>query len=163
MGDSEDTDDGFDLLEEESIRVSLTGIYDAYIRADQARRDRIAEPSPPQLEHTVGTHVVRRLDAVSRQVGFALSGLAIDLPADLIEQLVQQITERVLAQINDARSSEDSDEWLTTPEAAAFLKVSKQRLYDLNTARTLRPFKVGRSNRYKRSQLEAFARGERTR
>jgi excisionase family DNA binding protein len=132
-------------------------IYDEDAPTRPTRAESDAAGSAPPLEVALGAPVVRRLDAISREVGFALSGLAIELPPQTLEHLIEEIVARVLARIGDVRSSEDSDEWLTTPEAAAYLKVSRQRLYDLNTSRELRPFKVGRSNRYKRSQLDAFA------
>lgn len=138
-------------------RRPMSGIYDEDPPA-QRPQPRKPEPGAP-LETTLGPRVVRHLDAISREVGFAVTGVSVQMTPEAVDELIEQVVARVLARIGDVRSSEDPDEWLTTEEAAAFLKVSRQRLYDLNTQRTLRPFKVGRSNRYKRSQLEDFARG----
>ena len=138
-------------------RRSLPGIYDD----DKPTKQTTAKAAEPiALEAALGTAVVRHLDAVGREVGFALSGLSVQVTAEGIQELEERIVQRVLERLRETLGSEDADEWLTTLEAAAFLKVSRQRLYDLKTQRTLMPFKVGRSNRYKRSQLDAFARGE---
>lgn len=133
-------------------------IYDDARETPKTAREAAVAPLP--LEVALGSAVVSHLDSVSREVGFALAGLSFEMTPDAMERFIEQVVERVIARIGDVRQSEDPDEWMTTPEAAAYLKVSKQRLYDLNTARELRPFKVGRNNRYKRSQLDAFARSE---
>jgi excisionase family DNA binding protein len=48
---------------------------------------------------------------------------------------------------------EVSECYLTTAEAAEFLRVSEAHLRNLTSARKVRYFKLGRSNRYKQSDL----------
>lgn len=46
-----------------------------------------------------------------------------------------------------------NEEWLTTEEAAAYLKVSKGTLLNMVWAKKIIPFKLGRRNRYLKSDL----------
>lgn len=48
---------------------------------------------------------------------------------------------------------EVGESYLTTAEAAEFLRVSEAHLRNLTSARKIRYFKMGRSNRYKHSDL----------
>lgn len=48
---------------------------------------------------------------------------------------------------------EINESYLTTAEAAEFLRVSEAHLRNLTSARKVRYFKMGRSNRYKQSDL----------
>lgn len=54
----------------------------------------------------------------------------------------------------------EKDEWLTSHEAALYLKVSTQTLMDLCSRRKVPYYKFGRRNRYLRSELENLLRSQ---
>lgn len=64
---------------------------------------------------------------------------------------------RKIAEISSLKS-ESNDEWLTTPEAAAFLKISPKFLLNLASYGRVPFYKFGRSNRYLKSELEQLLR-----
>lgn len=127
-------------------RIPMSGIYDS--APDSSRPARAERPA---LEDLIGSRVAQRLDAISREVGFATSQISVEFP---FEEIVAEVTRRVVEQMRGA--AQDEGALLTTAEAAAYLRASEQRIYDLVTQRRLRPEKDGRRNLFRRADLDAY-------
>jgi excisionase family DNA binding protein len=83
--------------------------------------------------------------------------LSIVLPPDFVEAIAERVAE-ILAE-RTPRVTETSP-YLTVAEAATFLRCSKQRIYDLLSARRLTRHKDGRRVLVARSEIERhIARG----
>ena len=54
---------------------------------------------------------------------------------------------------NNKMLFDNLDEWLTTSEAAEFLKISKGSLLNMVWRKQIRPHKLGRRNRYLKNDL----------
>ena len=80
---------------------------------------------------------------------------------DAIEQIVADEVERRLAEI-DARPAEQPSPYLSVEEAAAYLRCSRQRVYDLLSARRLTRIKDGSRTLLARSEVEEYLNGRRT-
>lgn len=79
-----------------------------------------------------------------------MSPLALVVPDDLVETLVDLVSERILA--SEPRSAPSP--YLTTDQAAAFLQCSRQRIHDLLSAGRLSRFKEGRRTLVSREEVE---------
>lgn len=79
------------------------------------------------------------------------------LTVALPEAIVQEITQRVMAQIA-ARSGEESEPWLTVEQAARHLACDKRRIYDLTRQGALPHAKDGRRTLLRRADLDSFVR-----
>lgn len=129
-------------------RIPMSGFFDS------DKKTRRPSQAPVALEDVIGSRVTRRLDAISREVGFATSQISVEFP---FEQIVAEVTRRVVEQMRQA--VQDENALLTTAEAAAYLRASEQRIYDLVTQRRLRPEKDGRRNLFRRADLDAYLAG----
>ena len=58
-----------------------------------------------------------------------------------------------LTNISDLPLFDNLNEWLTTSEAAGYLKISKGSLLNMVWRKQVRPHKLGRRNRYLKSDL----------
>lgn len=72
------------------------------------------------------------------------------LAAEAAERAAEIAAKRVTAELQ-AHSP-----YLTVPEAANYLRCSRQRLYDLTSARVLPVFKDGRKSYFRREDLDAY-------
>jgi excisionase family DNA binding protein len=54
----------------------------------------------------------------------------------------------------ESKFFDNSSEWLTTREAAIFLRISAKALLNLCSQGKIPHYKFGRSNRYRKSELE---------
>lgn len=131
-------------------RIPMSGFYDS----EPSGNEEPARAEPPALEDLIGPSVARRLDAISREVGFATAQISVEFPFD---EIVAEVTRRVVEQMRGA--AQDESALLTTAEAAAYLRASEQRIYDLVTQRRLRPEKDGRRNLFRRADLDAYLSG----
>ena len=131
-------------------RIPMSGFFDSDKKTGRPSQ------APVALEDVMGARVARRLDAISREVGFATSQISVEFP---FEQIVAEVTRRVVEQMRQA--VQDENALLTTAEAAAYLRASEQRIYDLVTQRRLRPEKDGRRNLFRRADLDAYLAGSR--
>jgi excisionase family DNA binding protein len=82
----------------------------------------------------------------------------ISVPPELIEQIARRAAE-LLAE----RNGRQLPEYLKVDEAAAYLRCSRQRIYDLSSAGRLRVRKDGSRSLFKRSDLDAYLAGETSR
>jgi len=75
-----------------------------------------------------------------------------------IEELDQLIQKSVAAAINasGAQKTDDGDELLTVAEAAEFLKCTKVSIHVWKRDKGLKFHKIGRSTRFKKSELLEF-------
>jgi excisionase family DNA binding protein len=81
----------------------------------------------------------------------AATSLAIDLPPELIETIVELVIERIA---EDQVPVEDG--WLTVAEAADYLRCPKSRIYGLVSARRIPFEKDGSRTLFRRSKLDAW-------
>jgi len=77
---------------------------------------------------------------------------ALTVPAAALEQIAQRAAEIVARDLQPATSSP----WLTTNEAAAYLRANRQRVFDLTSQGRLKVHKDGARNLYRREDLDAY-------
>jgi excisionase family DNA binding protein len=88
--------------------------------------------------------------------------LAVALPAEAVEALVEQVVDRVLERLERSPAAEPApaSPYMTVPEAAEYLRTSRQRVDDLLSQRRLTRVKEGRRTLIRRKEVEIFlARG----
>lgn len=152
--DSEDT--GLDAPE----RLPLSGIY------DEEREEPPPEESgnPKSVAEQVGENAEaawKALQADARRLGYAIAGFTIEVDSNQLEDLVRQLVAEAMKEMEDGIKAGRERETMDTKEAADFFRTSEQRIYDLVSARRLRPaFKDGKKLIFQRSELEAYLRGE---
>lgn len=88
------------------------------------------------------------------------SGVALQLDAP--PTFITAIASAVADELERRGSNVPASPYLDVTEAAAYLRCEPQRLYDLNSAGTLRALKDGKRLLYKRDQLDAYLTGERS-
>lgn len=89
--------------------------------------------------------------------------IRIDLPPEVVDEIVEGVTERVLAKLADdnlATTSEPPSPYMTIREAAAFLRCSRQRVDDLLSQRKITRFKDGSRTLVSRAEIEEHLRSE---
>jgi len=150
--------------EPDSIRAAIedtikTGL-DIYPRRDEPERDGADSPQKPSesiaaalLASSQGAELL----GLSRTVGLSIGGLSLELPPEVVQAITEEVMRQVRAELLAGIGSES--EFLDTKEAAAFLRSSTQRVYDLVSKRQLRPHKDGSRNLFRRSELEDYLRG----
>ncbi len=69
--------------------------------------------------------------------------------------LLIEISERMIAESRNYIAPVD-DEWLNSKQAAQYLKVSVAQLHNLTSAGQIPHYKMGRANRYQKSELREF-------
>jgi excisionase family DNA binding protein len=83
--------------------------------------------------------------------------LTLALPPELVEA----IAERAAAMLAErAPAAEERSPWFTVEEAADYLRVSRQRVYDLKSSGRLPSGGDGKRPRFHRDMLDAYLRGE---
>ena len=75
-------------------------------------------------------------------------------PTDMYE-LLCEISDQVIRESRSISVSPD-DEWLNSKQAAHYLKVSVAQLHNLTSAGQIPHYKMGRANRYQKSELREF-------
>ena len=79
--------------------------------------------------------------------------LTLRAPPELVEEIAQRAAALVLAQLT---ADEADPEYFTVAEAAAYLRCSRQRIYDLLSSRRLPKVKEGTRVLIARSALRAY-------
>lgn len=92
--------------------------------------------------------------------GSGSRGLILSLPADVLDELVDRVAERVLERLT-AEPPAPASPFVTVAEAAEYLRCSRQRIDDLLSQRRLTRHKDGRRTLVSRAELEAYAGGAR--
>lgn len=142
----------------DTVRVPL----DIYEQQPDEPRAKAADEMPTDTAAGIASALLTtspgaELLAVSRTVGLSISGLSFELPPEVLQQITEEVIRQVRAELLAGAGSES--EFLDTKEAAAFLRSSPQRVYDLVSKRHLRPEKDGSRNLFRRSDLEDYLRG----
>ncbi len=76
---------------------------------------------------------------------------------DLTDAELDRLAEKLAARLADKLGpSTEPSPYLSVPEAAAFLRCSRQRVDDLLTARRLQRFKDGRRTLIRRDELQRY-------
>ena len=81
--------------------------------------------------------------------------VALTVPLEALEQIAQRAAEIVARDLQPATSSP----WLTTNEAAAYLRANRQRVFDLTSQGRLKVHKDGARNLYRRDDLDVYLAG----
>lgn len=81
----------------------------------------------------------------------------IDLAAEAVEVLAEEVKRRVLAELHES-SGEAASPYLTVPEAATLLRCSRGRVDDLLSQRRLTRLKDGRRTLVARAEVENYLR-----
>ena len=89
-----------------------------------------------------------------------MSELTISFPEELIEAIVERVRAILALTSPDPRSASP---YLTTEEAAAYLRCKRQRIHDLLTAGRLSRFKDGRRTLVLRAEIEELVELDRRR
>jgi excisionase family DNA binding protein len=138
-------------------RPPPSGIY------DEEREERQEEPSLPTSEvvEQLPADDLRALRADARSLGYAIAALTIQVDTNQLEDLVRQLVAEAMKEMEDGIKAAQERSTMDTKEAADYLRTSEQRIYDLVSARKLRPeFKDGKKLIFQRSELEDYLRGE---
>lgn len=85
--------------------------------------------------------------------------VSVALPPEALDEIVERVTERVLASLPDRDPSPPSP-YMTIPEAAEFLRCSRQRIDDLLSSKRLTRFKDGSRTLVSRPEIEEHVRRE---
>src|SRR3954447_24223393 len=85
----------------------------------------------------------------------AAAGITLEVPAQLIAALAQQVAEQL-----GVSPLGDTSPWLTVDEAAEYLRCSKQAVYDRVHQNALQPGRDGRRLLFHRDTLDAYLRGD---
>jgi excisionase family DNA binding protein len=81
--------------------------------------------------------------------------LSLTLPPDALEAIAQRAAEILAQQIGNQPTSP----YLNVDEAAAYLRCSRQAIYDRVSQRALEPARDGRRLLFHRDQLDAYLQG----
>lgn len=84
----------------------------------------------------------------------ALVNLRVELPPEVLDEIVERVTERVLASLPDHDPYPPSP-YMSVPEAASYLRCSRQRIDDLLSQRRLTRVKDGSRTLVHRDEIEA--------
>jgi excisionase family DNA binding protein len=74
--------------------------------------------------------------------------------------LLEQIADRVAQILAERDQQLPASPWLSTDEAAAYLRCPRSRVFDLTSQRRLKVHKDGSRNLYRREDLDAYLTGE---
>ncbi len=83
--------------------------------------------------------------------------LALRVPEELVEAVAQRAAEIVLEQLSGR--SHPASPWLTVPEAAEYLRASRQRIYDLLSSRRLTRHRDGTRVLIRLDELDRYLAG----
>jgi len=82
------------------------------------------------------------------------------LPPETVEKITSEVTKRVLAEIGVDRSAAERSPYLTVLEAAALMRASRGRIYDLLSQRRLTKYRDGTRVLLSRAEIERYLAGE---
>jgi excisionase family DNA binding protein len=85
----------------------------------------------------------------------ASAALVVELPPSVVDEIVARVAAEVLGALQAASSSP----YLSLPEAADYMRCSRQRLYDLLSARRLTKYKDGARVLLSRAEIDAYLAG----
>lgn len=74
---------------------------------------------------------------------------------ELTEETLESIVQRVLDEVIERQSVVD-DRYVDTDEASQYLGLTKQRIYHLTSLGRIPVHKIGKSNRFRKSELDAW-------
>jgi excisionase family DNA binding protein len=118
-------------------------------RATTSRRGAEDLDRDPVLERADGPAGDQTTAALGTLVGLILAPETLELIADRVGALLA------------ARESTPASPWLDVSETAAYLRCSRQRIYDLVSAGRLRPAKDGSRSLFHRDWLDRYLLAER--
>ena len=98
-----------------------------------------------------------RLDDGVVGVEQVIGSLTLALPRDVLEQLVEQVTARVVERLKTAQDT-PPPKMLTVKQAADYMRAKPQRIYDLLAQRKLTRYKDGGRTLLSREEVEAHIR-----
>jgi excisionase family DNA binding protein len=78
--------------------------------------------------------------------------LSLQIPRELVEEIAQ----RAAAILAEQQPQAPASPWLSTTEAAEYLRAPKSRVFDLTSQGRLRVHKDGARNLYRREDLDAY-------
>lgn len=81
-----------------------------------------------------------------------MNALTVDVPPELVGQIAERAAEIVLERQGD----HTDDRWLTVAEAAEHLRCSRNRVYQLVSARRIPFSKDGSRTLFRRSQIDRW-------
>lgn len=83
-----------------------------------------------------------------------------DAPQERIKALTAELTKAVVElELQHAQNGSGAPErWVTTAEACAYLRITRDTIQRYKRAGKLHPAQIGRGNRYSMRELEAFPR-----
>jgi excisionase family DNA binding protein len=85
--------------------------------------------------------------------------LRVVVPDEIVDEIVERVSERVLASLPDHDSSPPSP-YMSVPEAASYLRCSRQRIDDLLSSKRLTRVKEGNRTLVSRVEIEGHLRRE---
>jgi len=87
--------------------------------------------------------------------GTSGADFALTVPPELVDAIARRAAEIVAKDLQPATTSP----WLTTDEAAAYLRANRQRVFDLTSQGRLKVHKDGARNLYRREDLDVYLAG----
>jgi excisionase family DNA binding protein len=82
--------------------------------------------------------------------------LNLELPAELIEAIAVRAAQLVAETRHEGRDHFTESPYMTIPEAAVFLRCTRQRIDDLLSSRRLTRIKEGRRTLIARAEIESY-------
>jgi excisionase family DNA binding protein len=86
------------------------------------------------------------------------SPLSLAIPPDLLDEIARRVAN--ILEDRDTGTGHGTSPFLTTAEAAAYLRCGRQRVFDLTSQGRLRVHKDGSRSLYRREDLDAYLAGE---
>ncbi|MDP9417215.1 MAG: helix-turn-helix domain-containing protein [Actinomycetota bacterium] len=127
------------------------------VPAAQDRRGRL-DLALPELHARRRPAVPLPLPLAGDRVSAVVRALLAELDEQALDQLAELLAPRLAERIAPATTSP----WLDVDEAAAYLRCSRQRIYDLRHAGDLTPHRDGRRLLFRRDDLDAYLNGRST-
>lgn len=143
---------------QQALGRSLRSSPDDRLTLEQRRRALAAGLGIPkaEVERRGLPGTLARLDDALGAVEQVIGNLTISLPPEVLAQLVEQVTAKVVERLKTAQSA--PPKLLTVEQAAAYLGAKRQRIYDLLSQRKLARYKDGGRTLVSREELEAHVR-----
>lgn len=82
--------------------------------------------------------------------------VGVEVPPELLDFLSEVVTGRVLGQLSVGAARTTPSPYMSIPEAALYLRCSRQRIDDLLSQRRLTRIKEGRRTLVGRDEIEAY-------
>lgn len=90
-----------------------------------------------------------------------MTGAALTVPSELLDAIATRVADELERRGALGGQTAAVSPWMTTAEAADYLRCSKQRVFDLTSAGALHVHKDGARNLYRRSDVDAYLAGDR--